>query len=285
MQARELFLDADADNDGVLDVAEFTALLARISPKAQAASDAFRLREQIAKERLQQRISSASFTQPDPAAADAMLQVLVLGASHSGKTYLLNQVLAEKMPKGSTISVGVGALVLRLGQHDVAVQVLDTPGDERFAPLGAIFYPSVDYAMLMYDATSFESFTALQPLYEAFRRANPRADPATQLCLVANEARVGMKHAVSPGYALEWCERHGDMAYFEVHPEAPQGILEPLRHLVDEHLTSSPLEAPPPPAATPAAADAAPPLNSLFDVARAASFKAAKAKGTRPRQS
>ena len=59
MQARELFLDADADNDGVLDVAEFTALLARISPKAQAASDAFRLREQIAKERLQQRIAEA----------------------------------------------------------------------------------------------------------------------------------------------------------------------------------------------------------------------------------
>ena len=103
-EARELFLDADADNDGILDVAEFTQLLRRISPKAQAASDAHSIREQIAKDRLQKRIASATFTQPDPARADSLMQVLVLGGSQAGKTYLLNQVLAQKLPKGSTVS-------------------------------------------------------------------------------------------------------------------------------------------------------------------------------------
>ena len=43
----------------------------------------------------------------DPEAADAMMQVLVLGPSKSGKTFLLNQVLAEKRDDG-TCRAGVG---------------------------------------------------------------------------------------------------------------------------------------------------------------------------------
>jgi len=96
--------------------------------------------------------------------------------------------------------------------------------------------------MLMYDVTSFETFSALQPLLDQFRRANPACRPAEHVVLVANEARVGMKHAVSPGLALEWCEENGDIPYFEVDPEVPQGVLEPLRFLADEFLTAHPLE-------------------------------------------
>ena len=78
--------------------------------------------------------------------------------------------------------------------------------------------------MLMYDVTSYESFAALQPLLDDFRRANPRCEPWAHCVLIANEARVGMKHAISPGLALEWCEANGDIPYFEVDPEAPQVI-------------------------------------------------------------
>ncbi len=147
------------------------------------------------------------------------------------------QVLADKLPKGSTVSVGVGGVVLRLGRHSVAVQVIDIPGDPRYAPLGTLFYHATPYVLLLFDVTSFESFTALDPQLEAFRRANPACDPTQHVCLVANEARVGMKHAVSPGLALAGCEQNGDMPFFEVDPEAPQGVLEPLRFLADHYLT------------------------------------------------
>lgn len=179
-------------------------------------------------------------------------------------------MLAEKLPKGSTISVGVGALVVRIGNYDVAVQVLDTPGDERFAPLGRIFYPTVPYCLLMYDVTSYESFEALQPLLHDFLSAHPGIDPAAHCCLVANEARVGMKHAVSPGYALEWCEAHGDIPFFEVDPEAPQGILEALRQLVDEFVTEHPITTQPVVTNGRATVKGAGGTGSFFDVVRAA---------------
>ena len=59
-------------------------------------------------------------------------RAIELGASKAGKTYLLNQILAEKLPKGFTVAVGVGALQMRIGNLSVAMQVLDTPGDDWY---------------------------------------------------------------------------------------------------------------------------------------------------------
>lgn len=240
VEARQLFLDADADNDGVLDVTEFVGLLRAISPKARSPSEAQMIREEIARERLHSRIAQTAIAKVSPEEADAMLQVIVLGGPKAGKTYLLNEVLAEKLPKGHTVAVGVGALAMRIGNDHVALQVLDTPGDPRFSPLGTIFYGSVECALLVFDATSFESFEALEPLLQGFLRAHPRCNPATQICLVSNIARLGVKRAVSPGFAVEWCRKHGGIAFFEVDAEAPQGILVPLEHLADEYLIRHP---------------------------------------------
>ena len=240
-EARQLFLDTDGDNDGVLDAAEFVGLLRQISPKASTASEAQIYREQMARERLQARLAEVNIARVSPEDVDAMVQVLVLGASHSGKTFLLNQVLADKLPKGHTVAVGVGALSLRIGHHEVAVQVLDTPGDPRFAPLAQIFYPSVQYVILLFDATTLESFEAVGPLLEAYRARNPTLDIPAHVCLVSNAARLGVKRAISSGFALEWCQEHGGIPFFEVDPEAPQGILEPLHHLADEYLIANPV--------------------------------------------
>ena len=242
-EARQLFLDADGDNDGVLDADEFVGLLERISPKASTEAGSLIHKDAMARERLQARIAASSMARVDPEQADAMMQVLVIGPSKSGKTFLLNQVLAEKLPKGFTVAVGVGALSIRIGAHDLAVQVLDTPGDARFAPLGQIFYPTVPYAIFLFDATSFDSFEAVGPLLDGFQKSNPHLDLPSHVCLVANSARLANKRAVSSGYVLEWCRQRGDIPFFEVDPEAPQGILEPLINLADEFLTANPIGA------------------------------------------
>ena len=241
VEARQLFLDADTDNDGVLDVTEFVMLLRSISPKARSPAEARMMQDEIARERLHGRLAQTAIARVAPEECDALMQVLVLGGTKAGKTYLLNQVLADKLPKGHTVAVGVGALTVRIGNDHVAVQVLDTPGDPRFAPLGTIFYPSVRYALLVFDATSYESFEALEPLLEAFVKAHPRLDIATHVCLVSNIARLGVKRAVSPGYAIEWCRKKGGFPYFDVEAEAPQGILDPLQTLADEYMMRHPV--------------------------------------------
>ena len=83
-EARELFLSADSDNDGVLDASEFVAMLRRISPKATSASEAMIIRGEIGRERLQQRLAASKLAAVnDPTKADATMQVLVMGAPPS----------------------------------------------------------------------------------------------------------------------------------------------------------------------------------------------------------
>ena len=214
-EARQLFLDADVDNDGMLDVTEFCKLLAQVSPKASTASEAQIQKEAMARERLQARIGASDMARVDPASVDAWFRFWC--SPPRSEDVPSNQVLADK-PPGALRGGGVSALSVRIGHQEIAVQVLDTPGDARFQPLAKSFYPTVRYAILLFDATSFKSFEAVTPLFEAYVAANPNLDVAAHVCLVSNVARLGVKRAVSSGFALEWCQQHGGMAFFEVDP-------------------------------------------------------------------
>ena len=53
-------------------------------------------------------------------------------------------------------------------------------------------------------------------------------------------ARLGVKRAISPGYAAEWCAQKGEIGYFEVDTNRPHGIMEALRYICDEYLLLHP---------------------------------------------
>jgi len=198
-ETRALFLSADTDCNGLLDVAEFTALLRSLSPAARS-DDAHYVRTLQARERLQQRIAELDRIKAasagggaggsEEAGADATLtcRVLVLGASRAGKTHLLNQIVSEKLPKGKTLTVGFSAVQMRVGQATVAIQLLDTPGDPKFAPLAKVFHGVANFCLLVFDATSVASFEAIEALRIEFLEANPQYD-AGRLLVVANTAR------------------------------------------------------------------------------------------------
>ena len=235
-ETRALFLAADRDCNGLLDVEEFTALLKTISPAAHS-EDAHYVRTMMARERLQQRIGDrAGRAEEQGVGASVTCKVLVLGPSRAGKTHLLNQVVSEKLPKGKTLTVGFSALQMKVGQQVVAIQTFDAPGDPKFASLGRIFHGAANFAMLVFDATSVASFEAIDALRVDFLEANPQYD-AGRLVVVGNLSRSGVKRAISSGFARDWCDSLGNIAYFEVDAEASQGLLEAMRHIATEYLS------------------------------------------------
>ena len=114
--------------------------------------------------------------------------------------------------------------------------MLDTPGDPKYAPLGRLFHGTANFCMLVFDATSAASFDALDALRDDFLEANPQYD-AGRLVVVSNVARAGVKRDISSGYARDWCEARGAVAFFEVDEETSQGLLEPMRHIAQEYLS------------------------------------------------
>ena len=196
----------------------------------------------VARERLQQRVGEVfgegrASDEPPTATCKA----IVLGASRSGKTYLLNQVLATKLPKGKGTTVGFGTVPVAIGASRVAVQVFDAPGDPRFAPLGEIFYTAAHFAILVYDSTSTQSFDAVDAYRLEWLKANPQYDEG-RLMVVGNVARAGVKRAISAGFARDYCSAHGSIACFDVDESNPQGIMDPIKHLATEFLFDHPAD-------------------------------------------
>lgn len=241
-ELRELFIAADRDCNGLLDVDEFSALLRTLSPKMKDKAEAQGARLLVARERLQQRVGEVfgegrASDEPPTATCKA----IVLGASRSGKTYLLNQVLATKLPKGKGTTVGFGTVPVAIGASRVAVQVFDAPGDPRFAPLGEIFYTAAHFAILVYDSTSTQSFDAVDAYRLEWLKANPQYDEG-RLMVVGNVARAGVKRAISAGFARDYCSAHGSIACFDVDESNPQGIMDPIKHLATEFLFDHPAD-------------------------------------------
>ena len=53
------------------------------------------------------------------------------------------------------------------------------------------------------------------------------------------QARRGIKRDISSGFARDWCESRGSIAYFEVDEAAAQGLLGPMQHVAQEYLAAS----------------------------------------------
>ena len=50
---------------------------------------------------------------------------------------------------------------------------------------------------------------------------------------------MGIKRDISSGFARDWCESRGSIAYFEVDEETAQGLLGPMQHVAQEYLAAS----------------------------------------------
>ena len=50
---------------------------------------------------------------------------------------------------------------------------------------------------------------------------------------------MGIKRDISSGFARDWCESRGSIAYFEVDEAAAQGLLGPMQPVAQEYLAAS----------------------------------------------
>ena len=239
-ELRELFIAADRDRNGLLDVDEFSALLRTPSPKMK---DKAERRARASSSRASGCSSGwarSSARVAPPTSRRRRRARPSCSARAAAQDVLLNQVLATKLPKGKGTTVGFGTVTVAIGASRVAVQVFDAPGDPRFAPLGEIFYTAAHFAILVYDSTSTQPFDAVDA-YRLRLKANPQYDEG-RLMVVGNVARAGVKRAISAGFARDYCSAHGSIACFDVDESNPQGIMDPIKHLATEFLFDHPVD-------------------------------------------
>ena len=119
---------------------------------------------------------------------DALVKLVLIGASNSGKTSLLLRFVDEAFTEGyqNTIGVDFKMKTVAIDGKVAKIQVWDTAGQERFRSISQSYYRNAHGCIAVYDLTSRESFEAVADQVGSFINYSP-TNTARNILLVANK--------------------------------------------------------------------------------------------------
>jgi Ras-related protein Rab-7A len=161
-----------------------------------------------------------------------VLKIIVLGDSGVGKTCLLKQYVQRKFEPRYKATIGAEFLSkdISIDGVDVKVSIWDTAGQDRFQSLGTAFYRGADACVLVYDVTSTDSFSHLTSWMEEFSLQAKK----NEFVLIGNKTDLGDKRTVTARTAQAWCQKNGDIKYFETSAKDNTGVDEAFIHVATQ---------------------------------------------------
>ncbi|KAK3393853.1 P-loop containing nucleoside triphosphate hydrolase protein [Podospora didyma] len=121
---------------------------------------------------------------------DYLAKIILLGPSGTGKSCLLHRFVKSewRVLSSQTIGVEFASKIIKVGtgarRKRIKLQLWDTAGTERFRSVSRSYYRGAAGAILVYDVTSHNTFTNLQPF---LNDARALASPNLSLLLVGNK--------------------------------------------------------------------------------------------------
>ncbi|KAK3329107.1 P-loop containing nucleoside triphosphate hydrolase protein [Apodospora peruviana] len=121
---------------------------------------------------------------------DYLAKIILLGPSGTGKSCLLHRFVKSewRVLSSQTIGVEFASKIIKVGtgarRKRIKLQLWDTAGTERFRSVSRSYYRGAAGAILVYDITSHNTFTHLQPF---LNDARALASPNLSLLLVGNK--------------------------------------------------------------------------------------------------
>lgn len=157
---------------------------------------------------------------------DALLKLIIIGDTNTGKSCLLRYFLEKKFRKSTqanhTIGVEFGSKLITVRGKQVKLQIWDTAGQERFRAVTRSYYRGAIGCLLVYDITSRESFNhVVSWLTEA--RSLARSD--ISLVVVGNKADLGAHREVSTLEASRFAQEN-ELLYMETSAKTGESVEE-----------------------------------------------------------
>src|SRR6201996_4700987 len=121
---------------------------------------------------------------------DYLAKVILLGPSGCGKSCLLHRFVKGewRVLSSQTIGVEFASRIVKVGTQGrrkrVKLQLWDTAGTERFRSVSRSYYRGAAGVILVYDITSHNTFSGLQPF---LNDARALASPNLSVLLVGNK--------------------------------------------------------------------------------------------------
>eukprot|EP00906_Rhabdomonas_costata_P038361 RCo054129 len=137
-------------------------------------------------------------------------KLVLLGETAVGKSSLVLRFVREEFYEYQESTIGAAFLThtITLPPNDdqVKFEIWDTAGQERYRSLAPMYYRGAAAAVVVYDITSYESFTRAKAWV---KELNQRADANIVIALAGNKSDLAEKRAVEEKEAAAYAEENG----------------------------------------------------------------------------
>lgn len=135
-------------------------------------------------------------------------KIVVLGSQGVGKTSLVVRYIGKMFSKHISPTIGASFFTcnINLDNSRVKLQVWDTAGQERFRSMAPMYYRNANAALLVFDITSLNSFTAIKGWVKELQNNVPEA---MVLSVVGNKSDLEELRAVSASEASQFAASIG----------------------------------------------------------------------------
>lgn len=155
----------------------------------------------------------------------ALFRVVTIGDSSVGKTSFINQLTNSGFDPNEPATIGANFVIYveETSNGRVEMQIWDTAGQERFKSLGPIYYRNSAAAIVVFDLTNMDTFTALPEWINSFLDiAGPKA-----IVMVIGNKRDLVIDDFNDDQARTWAESNGYL-YFNTSAMTGDGIKESM---------------------------------------------------------
>ncbi|XP_052754312.1 uncharacterized protein LOC113513657 isoform X2 [Galleria mellonella] len=149
-------------------------------------------------------------------------KIVVLGSQGVGKTSLVVRYIGKMFSKHISPTIGASFFTCNINVDDarVKMQVWDTAGQERFRSMAPMYYRNANAALLVFDITNLNSFSAIKGWV---RELHSNVQEPMVLSMVGNKCDLEDKRAVSQTEAAQYAASIG-ANYCETSALHDQGI-------------------------------------------------------------
>lgn len=153
------------------------------------------------------------------------MKVVLVGDTQVGKTCILNRLVTNTFNQMNSATVGAAfqTHVVSTPAGCVTMQIWDTAGQEKFRALAPMYYRSADVAIMVFDLTNPESFSAVEKWAEEL---TDKAPSGLQTILVGNKNDLTEQRRIDKKDAEELAFKHGATEYFECSARTGNGVVE-----------------------------------------------------------
>ena len=122
-------------------------------------------------------------------------KVVMLGASSTGKTSIVNKFAHNRFSQTSESTIGAAFVskILQIGSKEVKLEIWDTGGSEKYKSLAPMYYRDTQAAIIVFDLTAPASLNDAKMWLDELKQHGP---PKCIISLAANKADLAAQREI-----------------------------------------------------------------------------------------